>query len=159
MRKRVFGKQLSRGRKAREALFKSLFEELILHGRIVTTKAKAKAIQGSVDKLVGLGKKNTVAARREAARVLRNKRDLIEILFKKVAPAFKQRQSGFTRMTLLSKRKGDGAQMASIEWVEKIEMVEPKAKEDKAVTTKGAKKVKKETVKKPERKTKKITKK
>lgn len=153
MKKMVFGRKLSRGRKAREALFKSLTEALVLHGAITTTKAKAKAIQGDIDKMITLSKKDSVAARRKASAILGNNRELALILFGKVAKAFGTRTSGFTRMILLPRRKGDNAEMARLEWSEKISLEEKK--EEK-------KPIKKELVKaepKKTRKTRKITKK
>jgi large subunit ribosomal protein L17 len=126
MRKKIFGKKLSRGRKAREALFVSLTKALINHGKIMTTKAKAKAIQKDVDKLITLSKKDTLAAKRQVSSYLRNDRELTRLLFEKIGKAFGTRKSGFTRIILLPKRKGDSAEMARIEWVEKIVLVDEK---------------------------------
>lgn len=126
MKKMVFGRKLSRGRKAREALFKSLMEALVLRGSITTTKAKAKAIQGDVDKLITLSKKDSVSARRKAAAMLGNNRALALILFEKISKAFATRTSGFTRMILLPRRKGDNAEIARLEWSQKISLEEKK---------------------------------
>jgi large subunit ribosomal protein L17 len=121
MRKMIFGRQLSRGRKSREALFRSLIKALILNGKISTTKAKAKAVQNRIDKLVSKVKKDSISARREIAKTIGNDRKMIEYLFGKIGPAFKQRKGGYTRIIFLPRRQGDGAEMARIEWTEKVE--------------------------------------
>lgn len=121
MRKRVFGRHLSRGRKARTALFRSQIRALVLSGKIETTKAKAKAIQGQIEKLISLAKKSSVSIRRNVLSELGNDRKTVQKLFFKIAPAFAGRNSGFTRIIPLPKRAGDAAEMARIEWTEKIE--------------------------------------
>lgn len=130
MNKKVFGRKLSRSRPAREALFSALSRAMILSGKIVTTHAKAKAIQGEVEKFVTLAKKGDLSSRRRALSRLDNAKDALEALFKNVAPAFATRQSGFTRIISLPRRTGDNAKMVRIEWTEKI-TVEDKKKEDK----------------------------
>jgi large subunit ribosomal protein L17 len=132
MNKKVFGRKLSRSRPSREALFVSLARAMVLNGKIVTTHAKAKAIQGNFDKFVTLAKKGDVSSRRRALSKLDNSRDVVDLLFKKIAPAFSGRSSGYTRLVSLPRRKGDNARMMRIEWTEKIEMKEEKkAKEPK----------------------------
>jgi large subunit ribosomal protein L17 len=121
MKKRVFGRQLSRERDTRRALFRSLIRALVLNGKIKTTKAKAKAIQGKIDTLVTLGKKNDISARRKAYAVLGNDRVTTDYLFGKVASVFSGRTSGFTRIVNLPRRLGDSAQMVRFEWSVEIE--------------------------------------
>ena len=120
MRKMVFGKKLSRGKKGREALLRSLVRAIGISGKIVTTKAKAKAIIGQVDKIVTLAKKGTLDSRRRVLAFLGNDRDTAERLVNTLAPSFSQRNSGYTRIILLPSRKGDNAQMARLEWVDEI---------------------------------------
>jgi len=120
MRKMVFGKKLSRGKKGREALLRSLVRAIVISGKIVTTKAKAKAIIGQVDKIVTLAKKGTLDSRRRVLAFLGNDRDTAERLVNTLAPSFSQRNSGYTRIILLPSRKGDNAQMARLEWVDEI---------------------------------------
>ena len=153
MRKKVFGRQLSRSRKARRALIRSLIKALIVNGKITTTKAKVKFVQGQVDKLVTLAKKENLSARRKVLAFLGNDRKTNDLFFSKVVPVFKDRKSGFTRLTLLPRRKGDNAEMAILEWVEKY--IEPKekvevkkGKRDVKKTEKKTKKTKETTVKK-----------
>lgn len=120
MNKKVFGRKLSRSRPAREALFSSLAGSMILTGKINTTRAKAKAVLPDIEKLVTLSKKGDLSSRRRALSMLDNAKDTVEALFGKVAKAFAGRQSGFTRLTSLPRRKGDNAQQVKIEWTEKI---------------------------------------
>lgn len=120
MRKKVFGRKFSRSKKSREALFRSLIRALVVSGSIETTKAKAKAISGQIDKLVSDAKIDSLAKRRAVLAYLANDKVSTKILFNKVAPVFSQRKSGFTKIILLPPRKGDGAEMARIEWVERI---------------------------------------
>lgn len=135
MRKRVFGKKLSRDKGARRALFRSLVRALVLHGRIVTTKAKAKAIQGQIDKLVNTAKKDNVSGQRAVLSYLGNDRETAESIVKKIAPTFEKRTSGFTRIIPLPERRGDLAQMVRLEWVKRIE--EPEGKREEKKTKKG----------------------
>ena len=120
MNKKVFGLKLSRSRPAREALFSALSRAMILSGKIVTTHAKAKAIQGEVEKFVTLAKKGDLSSRRRALSRLDNAKDALDALFANVAPAFAERQSGFTRIISLPRRTGDNAKMVRMEWTEKI---------------------------------------
>ena len=119
MKKRVFGRKLSRSRPAREALFAGLARALILNGKIITTRAKAKAIQGEVEVFVSLAKKADLNSRRIVLSALDNARDAANALFQKVGPAFAGKKSGFTRIVPLPNRKGDNAKMVRIEWTEK----------------------------------------
>lgn len=121
MKKKVFGRKLSRSRPAREALFATLTRSLILTGKIITTRAKAKAIIPDVEKMVTLAKKADVNARRKALSFLDNANDAVKALFGNVGPAFASRQSGFTRIISLPRRKGDNAQMVRLEWTDKVE--------------------------------------
>lgn len=146
MNKRIFGRKLSRSRPAREALFSSLIQALILSGKISTTNAKAKAIRGEVEKMVTLARKGSVSARRKVLAKLDNNRKVCDMLFQKVAPSFATRSSGFIRIIHLSPRRGDAAQMVRIEWSQKVDMT-PKKEEKKKIekktgaATKAVKKV------------------
>jgi large subunit ribosomal protein L17 len=139
MNKRVFGRKLSRSRPAREALFASLAQSLIINGKIVTTRAKAKAVAGSVEKMVTLAKKGNIAARRKVMSKLDNKREAADVLFQKVVKAFPAKNSGFTRIISLPRRVGDNAQMVRMEWTEKIEYETKKKEEKKGDKVKGKK--------------------
>jgi large subunit ribosomal protein L17 len=123
MKHQVFGKQLNRGVKARKALFKNLINALIEHQAIKTTETKAKAIKGLVDKFVGRAKKNDLHSRRLVFAFLQNKK-MVNKLFEEIAPKFRKRSSGFTRIIKLGRRKGDAAMMVKMEFVEGEEIKE-----------------------------------
>jgi len=143
MNKKVFGRKLGRSRPAREALFATLIKSMIISGKMKTTMAKAKAIQGDLEQMITLAKKADLSSRRRALAYLDNQKKTVDILFQQVGPFFKTRTSGFTRITSLPARKGDNAKMARIEWTEKVEL---KAKESK-VKAKKAEKIKTVAVK------------
>ena len=117
MLKKVFGRKFSRNSGSRQAMFRSLITALVANGKIETTKAKAKAIQGDVDKLFKLVAKDDIAARRLAMSKLANDRETVQKLFK-LKPMTSERKSGFTRITVLPNRKGDNSPMARIEFME-----------------------------------------
>lgn len=121
MRKKVFGAKLSRERATRGALFVSLVESLVIYGSIKTTKPKAKAIIGMVDKLVILSKKGTLASKRQILKKLRGNKKVSTLLWTDIAKTFAHRRSGFTRIVPLLQRKGDLAQMVRLEFVEQIQ--------------------------------------
>lgn len=129
MNKRVFGTKLSRERSSRELLFVSLIENLIFHGRIKTTKAKAKAVVGLVDRLVTLAKKDTLASKRQVLKRLKNNKEISTILWTDVAKTFANRPSGFTRTIPLIARKGDLADMVRLEWTDAVVRTEKIKKE------------------------------
>jgi len=109
--------KLQRTQSHRDALLKNLCKSLIEHRRIRTTLAKAKALRPVVEKLVTLGKRDTLHARRQAFASLRSE-TLVKKLFEEIASASKDRQGGYTRITKLGQRQTDSAPMAFIEWVD-----------------------------------------
>lgn len=131
MKKKVFGRNLSRERSSRDRLFVSLVESLVLHGKITTTKAKAKAIIGLVDRLVVLSKKGSLAAKRQVLKRLKNNKEVSTKLWTDIAKTFENRVSGFTRIIPLTQRKGDMAEMVRLEWVEEVVKTEAPKKEAK----------------------------
>jgi large subunit ribosomal protein L17 len=98
-------------------LLANLTLSLIDHTRIRTTLAKAKALRPVAEKLVTLGKRGTLHARRQAIAALQDK-VLVKKLFEEIAVASKDRQGGYTRITKLGQRRSDSAPMAFIEWVD-----------------------------------------
>lgn len=118
MKHRVSGKKLSRNIKQRKALFKNLINALVLHGQVKTTEAKAKAVRGLVDKLITKGKTQSLHSRRLIAAFLQNKKAVNKIV-DELAPLFKKRPGGFTRIIRLGKRKGDDAMVVNLELVDK----------------------------------------
>ena len=151
MNKKVFGRKLSRSRPAREALFATLIKSMILNGKITTTMAKAKAIQGDLEHMITLAKKGDINSRRKALAYVDNARKVTDLLFAQVGTFFKDRTSGFTRIISLPARRGDNAKMARIEWTEKVEI---KPAEKKVKSKKVEEKTEKKTVTKKEVKTK-----
>lgn len=97
----------------------SLVCNLIINGRIKTTLPKAKAAKRMAEKMVTLGKKNTLAARRLAVARLHRK-DAVKSLFDNVAPTFSSRAGGYTRIMKLGQRVSDSSEMALLEWVENV---------------------------------------
>lgn len=138
MRHAVRGRKLGRTSAHRKAMFRNQLASLIQHGRIKTTLPKAKELRPIAEKLITLGKKNSVAARRLALRWLppqvkpvrsfrfgaaRPDKDnlpktALQILFDDVAPRFADRPGGYLRIAKLGPRLGDGAEMAFLEFVD-----------------------------------------
>ena len=110
----------------RKSLLSNLACSLIEHNRIKTTLAKAKALRPLAEKMVTIGKKGTIHARRTAKAVLRQD-NIVKILFADVAPRAAARQGGYTRIIKLGRRQSDSAEMALIEWVDSPVAVETAA--------------------------------
>ena len=127
-------KTIKLGRTAdhRKALLANQVCSLIEHQRIKTTLAKAKAVRPLAERMVTLGKKGSIHARRIAFATLRQK-NAVKKLFEDIAPRSVERNGGYTRIVKLGQRKSDSAPMAFIEWVDMAEILEEKpAKEKKA---------------------------
>ena len=135
MRHRKRTAKLGRTGQHRNAMLANLVSSLIKHKRVTTTVAKAKAARSVAEKMVTLGKSGTLHARRLAAARLRHQartlhrtkagretwranEDLVRILFEELAPSFKERNGGYTRIVKLGQRQGDAAQRAILEWVD-----------------------------------------
>ena len=116
MRHRVASKQLQRDTNHRKALIMNLVRQLIEHGSITTTSAKAKVVQPVADKLVTKAKQDSVAARRSLHEFF-GKRDVVNTLMDRIAPVLADRTSGFTRITEVGTRAGDSAKMVTLAWV------------------------------------------
>ena len=117
MRHARAGKKLGRDSAHRKALYSNLAGALIEHGRIETTEAKAKAVRPFAEKLITLGKRGDLHARRLALADLRSN-DVVHHLFAEVAPRFSERPGGYTRIVKLGPRQGDAAPMAYLELVD-----------------------------------------
>jgi large subunit ribosomal protein L17 len=111
------GKKLGRDSAHRKALYSNLAGALIEHGRIKTTVTKAKAVKPLAEQMITLGRRGDLHARRQATAVLRS-RDVVHKLFAEVAPLFKDRPGGYTRIVKLGPRPGDSAEMAYLELVD-----------------------------------------
>lgn len=110
--------KLGRSQAHRDALLANQVISLIEHSRIKTTLAKARAVRPFAEKLVTIGRKNTLHARRLALSYLLHNKDAVRDLFDKVAPRTAGRQGGYTRIIKLGNRNSDAAEMAFLEWVD-----------------------------------------
>jgi len=111
------GRKLGRDSAHRKALYSNLAGALIEHGRIRTTEAKAKAVKPIAEKMITLGRRGDIAARRQAVAYLRSK-DVVHKLFVEVAPRFADRPGGYSRIVKLGPRPGDAADMVYLELVD-----------------------------------------
>src|SRR5277367_2110595 len=109
--------KLGRTSEHRNAMLANLVCSLIEHKRVTTTLAKAKAARSVAEKMVTLGKSGTIHDRRLAVARL-HQEAAAKILFKEIAPAFKDRKGGYTRIVRMNQRNGDAAQRAILEWVD-----------------------------------------
>lgn len=117
MRHKSKGRKLGRDSAHRKALYSNLAGALFTHGRIRTTEAKAKAVKPYAEKLITLGKRGDLHARRQALAALRTN-DVVHHLFAEVAPRFADRPGGYTRIIKLGPRLGDAADMVYLELVD-----------------------------------------
>jgi large subunit ribosomal protein L17 len=108
--------KLGRSPSHREALLASLVSNLIIARRIRTTIVKAKQARSLAEKMVTLAKEGSLHSRRQAIATLKRKECVVQ-LFNEVAPVFKDRKGGYTRITRIGQRGGDGAEMAYLEWI------------------------------------------
>lgn len=145
--------KLGRTAEHRKALLANQVCSLIEHQRIKTTLAKAKAVRPLAEKMVTLGKKGSLHARRTALAVLRQKA-AVKKLFDDIAPRSASRNGGYTRIVKLGARKSDSAPVAFIEWVDAPPVVDEPVAEEKGKKAKG-KKAAADSETKPEKKSKK----
>lgn len=120
MRHQIAGRHLGRDTAQRRALFRSLVTQVLQHERIETTEAKAKAVRGDIEKMITLAKRGDVHSRRLALRTVTDKK-VVEKLFDKLGPRYKDRNGGYTRIIRLGPRKGDAAEMVLLELVDREE--------------------------------------
>ena len=116
MRHRVHDKKFNRDANARKAFLSGLLRNFIVHGEITTTMARAKVLKRLADRAIGQSKENDFASRRLLHKTF-GKRDVVNTLVERVAPAMKDRQSGFVRVVALGNRRGDNTPMARISMV------------------------------------------
>ena len=116
MRHRVASRKLSRHSQHRTWMFRNMLVSLLQYERIKTTLAKGKELRGWADKIITLGKKNNLHARRQAFALLRHE-GMVKRLFDEIAPRFKDREGGYTKIYKMGWRQGDGAPLALLELV------------------------------------------
>jgi len=170
MRHRVAGRKFSRHTQHRELMFRNMLVSLLEHERIKTTLAKGKELRSWADRMITLGKKGTLHARRRAFALLRDK-TIVKKLFDEIAPKFKDRAGGYTRVYKLGWRQGDAAPLSLVELVtfthpeekkkstitkakEALGKVTPKKKEKGEKIEKGKEKAKEKPKEKPKEKAK-----
>ena len=117
MRHRLNGRHLGRATDHRVAMYRNLVTDLCRYERITTTEAKAKEIRPMAEKMVTLSRRGDLHARRQALRFIYDEK-VVKHLFDTIAPRMKDRPGGYLRITKLEPRKGDGASMATIEFVD-----------------------------------------
>lgn len=116
MRHRKTGRKLNRTPSHRKALLRNMATDLLEHEEMVTTLPKAKELRPYAEKLITLGKKESLHARRRALALIRRK-SIVAKLFDDLAPRYAKRSGGYTRIVKLGNRKGDAAPLAMIELV------------------------------------------
>ena len=110
-------RKLGRDNKHRRSMLASLTKELIDHEKIVTTEERAKEVRKSFDKMITYGKKNTLVTRRLALAFLHNDNKCVKKVFEELAPRYKDRNGGYTRIIKMNERKGDNALKVVLELV------------------------------------------
>ncbi len=123
MRHKLAGRKLGRTSSHRKAMFRNMVTSLIEHERIVTTTEKAKELRPIAEKMITLGKRGDLHARRQALGYIRSK-DIVEKLFTEISDKFADRKGGYTRILKTGVRKGDTAEMAILELVGYEEVIE-----------------------------------
>ena len=126
MRHLKAGRKLNRTSAHRKALFRNLVTSLIDHEQVRTTDAKAKELRRFADRMVTLAKRGSLHARRQALAFIRSRR-VVAKLFDEVAPRFRERPGGYTRMVKLGHRHGDAAPMSIIELTDRGEAAKAEA--------------------------------
>jgi large subunit ribosomal protein L17 len=117
MAKRIDGRKLSRKHGPRLALYKNLTVSVLRYEKVKTTEAKAKEIQGRVERTITLAKRGDLAARRAVVAQFPNEPLVIDKLFDTIAPRYADRTSGYTRIVKLGQRLGDAAEIVQLELV------------------------------------------
>jgi large subunit ribosomal protein L17 len=117
MRHRHSHRQLNRATDQRIALLRALVGSLLRHNRIKTTAEKAKEASRMADRMISLAKRGDLASRRMVLRDVHDP-DLVKHLFSEIAPRYRGREGGYTRVILAGQRRGDAAQMAILELTE-----------------------------------------
>ncbi len=133
MRHKKAHRKLGRTTSHRKAMISNVATSLFEHKQVRTTTVKAKEVRRTVDKLITFAKRGTLADRRQVLRTIRQK-EIVKSLFDDIAPTYKERAGGYTRVIKLGRRRGDGAEMALLELVgfEGIALEKQQKAEDRA---------------------------
>jgi len=117
MRHKVAGRKLDRPTGHRRAMYRNLVTDLLGYEKITTTEAKAKEVRGLTEKMITMGKEGGLHSRRQALSFIIDKK-VVDKVFTELAPRYAERPGGYTRITKLGPRLGDGAAMVRLELVE-----------------------------------------
>lgn len=120
MAHRIDGRKLGRPTDHRLALFRNLVTDLLKYEKIITTEAKAKEVKGMAERIITLGKRGDLHARRQAMSFVYDKK-VVEKVFDELAPRYADRPGGYSRLIKIGPRLGDGAAMAQLQLVEEEE--------------------------------------
>ena len=142
-------RKLGRPTAHRNAMLRGMVTYLLENGKIETTLTRAKEVGAFTEKITTIGKKNTLAARRQALAFI-TKEDVVKKLFDKIAPEFADKNGGYVQIYKLGPRRGDGAEMALIKLT--LEEKAEEKTEEKAAKKKSSKKTAKKAEKKTEEK-------
>ena len=111
-------RKLGRETRIRRSILAGLTKDVINHGYVVTTDARAKEVRKFVDKMITYGKDGSLVARRKALAFLHNDKDTVNKVFTELAPKYANRQGGYTRLIKLNERRGDDAMQIRLELVD-----------------------------------------
>ena len=137
MRHLNLGRKLNRTSAHRKALFKNMFLALVKSSRITTTDQKAKELRRFADRMVTLGKKGDLAAKRRAFAYLQS-HQAVKKLFDEIAPRFKDRNGGYTRVIKFGHRRGDAAMLSVIEFTGSEEQTKAKKPRKRSAKKEGS---------------------
>ena len=110
-------RKLGRDNKHRRSMLANLTKDVIMHEKITTTETRAKEVRKFVDKMITYGKDGSLVSRRKALAFLQNDTEAVKKVFNELAPRYKERNGGYTRIVKLEERKGDDALMVILELV------------------------------------------
>ena len=110
-------RKLGRNNQVRRSILAGLTKDVIMHESIVTTEARAKEVRKFVDKMITYGKNGSLVSRRQALAFLHNDTEAVKKVFDELAPRYKERNGGYTRILKTTERKGDDALMVILELV------------------------------------------
>ena len=118
-------RKLGRTTAHRKAMLRGLVTLLLENGKVETTLTRAKEVRSVAEKMITLGKKNTLASRRSALAYI-TKEDVVTKLFNEIAPKYENRNGGYTQIFKMGPRRGDAAEMAIVKLVDEVAAVEEK---------------------------------
>ena len=131
-------RKLGRETRKRRSILASLTKDVLITGHVVTTEARAKEVRKFVDRMITYGKDGSLVARRKALAFLHNDKDVVSKVFNELAPKYKDRNGGYTRILKLTERRGDDALMVILKLVDETKPSEEKTEKKAARKAKKA---------------------